>query len=904
MIQRYSSRRTKLTQSFLTDALTRAHGYDRIAGYFNSSLLEVAGEMLESVTGKIRVVCNSDLNVCDVETAKAAAFAMRREWCGSEPEKFFASQGRFRRLYDFLRSGKIEVRVLPRVKFGLLHGKAGVITREDDQKLSFLGSTNETREGWALNYELIWVDDSPEAVEWVEEEFNALWNHPCAVPLAEFVIQDIGRIAERVEISTIEEWRNEKDPDPASPIVESPVYRKEAGLWEHQKYFVKLAFDAHRGPFGARLVLADQVGLGKTLQLAMSAELMALVGDDPILIIAPKTLLFQWQDEMKTLLDLPSAVWNGKQWVDENGVEYPNSGPENIIRCPRRIGIISQGLIISRSEVVECLRGLRYECIIVDEAHRARRSNLGPEKENEKPNPNHLLQFLYEIAGRAKSILLATATPVQIYPVEAWDLLNILSVGRENVLGNAWSEWRHASKALTVVMGKTKLPNDDLELWSWIRNPLPASTEDHDFEILRRSLCLPEDQPVALGGAWEKLGPHDRERVKRIAINFGWEHNPFIRHIVRRTREYLETTLDPETHEPYLKPVRVELFGESDQDAIVLPPYLRDAYHLAEEFCRLLGTRLKASGFLKTLLLRRMGSTIHSGKTTAENLLKQWVPSLEDEEDEEPEEISSLKNLTSEERNVLIQYTDTLRANQERDPKYAVVRECLFDRHWLKLGCIVFSQYLDSIQWLAEHLSQDIPDEPIGIYAGGNRSGIMKKSLFTKISRDELKKRVQFGEIRLLLGTDAASEGLNLQRLGTLINLDLPWNPTRLEQRKGRIQRIGQLRDTVLIYNLRYKDSVEDRVHQLLSQRLENIFGLFGQIPDILKDVWIDLALGEIQKARETIDALPHEHPFEIKYHHIQSIDWESCSQVLNNEERRKWLNRGWYNQNTKPVLL
>ena len=56
----------------------------------------------------------------------------------------------------------------------------------------------------------------------------------------------------------------------------------------------------------------------------MSAQLMALYGDKPILIIVPKTLIWQWQDEMNTLLDMPSAVWNGKEWVDENGFEYPN----------------------------------------------------------------------------------------------------------------------------------------------------------------------------------------------------------------------------------------------------------------------------------------------------------------------------------------------------------------------------------------------------------------------------------------------------------------------------------------------------------------------------------------------------------------------------------------------------
>src|SRR5438552_3556425 len=98
------------------------------------------------------------------------------------------------------------------------------------------------------------------------------------------------------------------------------------------------------------------------------------------------------------------------------------------------------------------------------------------------------------------------------------------------------------------------------------------------------------------------------------------------------------------------------------------------------------------------------------------------------------------------------------------------------------------------------------------------------------LSRDEINRKVQGESIRLLVGTDAASEGLNLQRLGTLINIDLPWNPTRLEQRKGRIQRIGQARTEIWIANLRYRGSVEDRVHKVLADRLEAIHGLFGQI--------------------------------------------------------------------------
>lgn len=148
--------------------------------------------------------------------------------------------------------------------------------------------------------------------------------------------------------------------------------------------------------------------------------------------------------------------------------------------------------------------------------------------------------------------------------------------------------------------------------------------------------------------------------------------------------------------------------------------------------------------------------------------------------------------------------------------------------------------------------------------------------------------------MRLIIGTDAASEGLNLQRLGTLINLDLPWNPSRLEQRKGRIQRIGQVRDTVDILNMRYAGSVEDRVHDLLSQRLENISKLFGQLPDILEDVWVQVALGEEEQARKTIDAVPKQHPFQLRYHGVRPVDWESCAEVLSDSERRQFLMSGW----------
>ena len=250
--------------------------------------------------------------------------------------------------------------------------------------------------------------------------------------------------------------------------------------------------------------------------------------------------------------------------------------------------------------------------------------------------------------------------------------------------------------------------------------------------------------------------------------------------------------------------------------------------------------------------------------------------------------------MTPEERSLLLRFITLLKDHEDDDPKFGRVREILDEHEWLDRGCIIFSQYYDSISWLAGKLKDIYPNEMIGIYAGGPRSGVFQKGIYRRLSREELKARVSRGEVRLLLGTDAASEGLNLQALGSLINLDLPWNPTRLEQRKGRIQRIGQVYDDVWIYNMRYRGSVEDRVHELLSQRFSSIHAMFGQIPDTLEDAWVEVAMNKLDDARRTIEAVPPRHPFEIRYDTITPINWESCASVLDDFERRKYLLRGW----------
>lgn len=728
------------------------------------------------------------------------------------------------------------------------------------------------------------------------------------------------RIANRHPL-TLKGWREQEKPEVAAVAAEEPIYRNEFGLWAHQKYFVMRAFEEHKTKGGARLVLADMVGLGKTLQLAMSAKLMALYGDKPILIIVPKTLLYQWQDEIHTMLDMPSAVWTGKCWRDENGFDYPSDSIQGILKCPRKIGIVSQGIITAKTESAEFLKQLRYECVIVDEAHRARRKNIGKDPNCFRAQSNNLLRFLDEITFQTHSMLLATATPIQIDPIEAYDLLEAL--GRPNdavkVLGDKYSVWRKTPQTgLDYISGETEVPQSAAEMWAIVRNPFPQrSKTNRRISIIRDQLDKPDTESVFKQDEFDTYRRPIQNKIWELYRDeeFVQHCNPYVRCIVRRTRDFLENTINKETGEPYLKKINVQLFGEKNNEALELSGYLKQAYSIAEEFCHLLASRVKGGGFMSTLMLKRIGSTMLAGENTAKKMLR-WTregkqtlqeiyDTLTDEDDGDEyidaSEAGEIKNLTAEELDCLARLVNVLKSNKDTDPKYLKVKDILEngvegEGGWMQKGCIIFSQYFDSANYIAELLSLEMEDALIGIYAGGGKSGIYLNGKFKKCWKDDLKAQVRERKLKILVGTDAASEGLNLQTLSTLINVDLPWNPTRLEQRKGRIQRIGQIADTILIYNMRYMDSVEDRVHTKLSSRLQEIYSMFGQIPDVLEDVWVAMAHNDEKRAMEAINKVPKKNPFIIKYEMgIPNCgDWEKCTDVLDKKEKLVELMKSW----------
>jgi ERCC4-related helicase len=898
-MHRFSSRRQRLDHTFLANRLKGAKSYKRIAGYFRSSIFELVGEELADIP-HIQIVCNSELDAADVAVSKhVRETALKERWNEAPAEvEALLHRERYRRLHALLTSGRVEIRVVPRDRV-FVHGKAGVIEAADGSKTCFLGSINETRRAFAHNYEILWEDTSPEGVKWVEEEFEALWQE--AFPLPDAIVEEIKRVAERVEIRFAEVT---PDALPAAALAESPIYRGGEQLQPWQRAFVTM-FLKHRETYGkARLLLADEVGLGKTLSLAASAMMAALLDDGPVLILCPSTLTLQWQVELKDRLGIPSAVWlsDKKVWVDEHGHTIKTRGPEDIARCPCRIVIVSTGLIFHDSDEGRCLLERKFGTVVLDEAHRARRRGALGEKRGE---PNNLLAFMLRLAPRTKHLLLGTATPIQTEVSELWDLMRILNTGADFVLGrDMLSHWVDWHKALPVVQG-VEIPADERDAWEWLRNPLPPGDEEPAFASLRLQLGIP-DHVFFTDKGFGSLGFFERQTVlQTLEPEYYREHNPIVRHTVLRRRRTLEET-------GLLEKIAVAIHPDPQQPADTYPGVgfaglgLRTnhpfdlAYQAAKDFTAALQQRTRAAGFMKTLLLQRICSSFASGQATAAKLLRGEI--LE-EEDEMPALTAPLSALTQAEADHLRTIIAELARPEARDPKLAAVTYFLTEHRtegktWLEHGCIIFSQYYDTARWVAAALAQVFPDEPVAVYAGTGKSSIFRGDACASVGRDDIKKAVKHHDIRLVVATDAACEGLNLQTLGTLINVDLPWNPSRLEQRLGRIKRFGQARRTVDMLNLVYHDTQDEKVYQVLSRRLRDRFDIFGGLPDTIEDDWIE-SVAKLEAMMDTYIHLRQQSRdvFELRYRETIDPDknrWELCSRVLARKDVVEKLSEAW----------
>jgi superfamily II DNA or RNA helicase len=879
-------------------------------------LLEVVGEDLATV-GEIRVVCNGDLDPFDVKVAKAArdgqealSRTLVSSWQATEDGlDLLLARERYRRLHDLLASHRMKVRVVPRDSNSVfVHGKAGVIEHADGRVFSFVGSLNDSASGLRHAYEILWGDEDEAAAHWVREEFEHFWSQGVDLPNA--VAKHVAAMASRIEYRSIEEARDATGAVPAEAVLaERPIYKGGQILRAWQKRFVQTCVEDHKLHGKARYLLADDVGLGKTLSMAAAALVLSLLDDKPVLILAPATLIWQWQEELDDKLGLPAAVWSTQKkcWVDERRRPLTQRGdPELVTKCPWRIGIVSTGLIINGDDAGErgALAKKSFGVVVLDEAHKAHapRETRGG---NTTATPNNLLRFLHRVARSAGSVLLGTATPIQLNAVELWDLLAALGQGAPQVLGalGQGSEWLR-DESIRFLTGERPWPEVDTSRWGLFRNPLPPGFEDSVFRDIRSDAGLETTDVV--GPRYDDLRPDIRGDFLQEFARLAQRHNPIVRRIVRRTRPMLEERgllkrIGVISHPRPADGLPSALF---DGQGLVMGLAFTAAYEAAEQFSRLYAARQPGAGFLKTILLRRIGSSARAGLYTARHLLGRLdgavIPEEEqgdedDPKDAAPPEAHEIQLLREVERNL-----ESVVERLDIDPKVEVILHYLRDIGWLDTdGAIIFSQYRTTAEWIAEALCEVFPDEPVALYAGGSASFVQRGSDRRSAGREQIKASIERSDIRLVCATDAACEGLNLQRLGAQINVDLPWNPSRLEQRKGRVQRIGQVRDDIHVLSLRYAGTVEDEVYRALSDRFGDIFSVLGQLPDGFEDEWINAVLRDRAAVRNFSQRVERARPpMELRYLRDvaddKGLDWEYTERVLSSRDLDEWMRRGW----------
>ncbi len=337
---------------------------------------------------------------------------------------------------------------------------------------------------------------------------------------------------------------------------------------------------------------------------------------------------------------------------------------------------------------------------------------------------------------------------------------------------------------------------------------------------------------------------------RKLAIQIMKRNTPVARLVSRATRETLRAyfrkgLLSTRMAERKVKDEFIDLSPDEQALYEAIDNYISTTYNRASEKER------SAVGFVMTIYRRRLASSFAALRNTLQDHLavisgaKDLPAAATAEEDaiddalaDEAPDADELafrerEGLAAQERSDVEDLLARI-AKLPPDTKVDVLKKVLTG---LRLDgyaqVMVFTQYTDTMDFIREELARDTGLRAI-CFSG--RGGEVRDAdgAWRIVKRDDIKERFRRGDADVLLCTDAAAEGLNFQFCGALVNYDLPWNPMRVEQRIGRIDRLGQQHEEVRVVNLHYRDTVESDVYVALGKRIDLFKRVVGRLQPIL----------------------------------------------------------------------
>ncbi|MCY3851350.1 MAG: phospholipase D-like domain-containing protein [Acidimicrobiaceae bacterium] len=749
-----------------------------------------------------------------------------------------------RRLVEWLKAGKVEVR---RLEGRFLHGKAFLIGDRSHGVVA--GSSNFTYAGLATNLELNLGNYTPHVVTQVQQWFDELWDE-----------------ADPYDLAALFETRFK----PHSPQL---VYLKM--LWEFYGEELEIEADAEGAPqihltsfqsdglFRARRILqehngvliADEVGLGKTFLAGELIREAALERRQRVLVITPATLRDgPWKAFRRDHI-LPIELRSYEEVMGDHRLNPEHKGP------------LATTLESEKDD---------YALIVIDEAHNLR---------NPSTQRASALRELLK-GSPPKQLVMLTATPVNN---SLWDLYHLLGYFLRNDAVFADAGIRSLRDHFAAAMAQ-----DPENL-----------TPEHLFDVLdtvavRRTRSFvkrfyPNDTIKVNGKNQQIIFP--TPRVRKVAYDLDAVLPGFF--------NQFEHALNPQA-------------DVDDPDVLTLARYAPSQYRLDNQVD---AYEIQLAGLLRSGLLKRFESSSHAFAETCERMAKthdaflsllenghiatgevlaDWIAADSDDLDSEAldsyfghhvgptdkaggYDTDRLREHVDRDRNLLRTFAQQARSvTRADDPKLAAVVEELAsiageaatekpglatERNRRK--ALIFSYFADTVDWIFEHLQNvAASDERLAPYRGriahltGN-TGESKENVLWGFAPQTTDAPAGANDDRydIVVSTDVLAEGVNLQQARHIINYDLPWNPMRLVQRHGRIDRIGSKHAEVhlrcVFPDARLDDllGLEERLHSKLAQAAASV-GVGEVLPEQTASAEINFS-----DTREEIERIRNEDP-------------------------------------------
>ena len=862
----------KALREFYVPALSRAVSYDRSVGYFRVSALSVAAKGLSRFIaggGHARFLIGAEVGEAERDALIGAeeippSFAAKLTE-GLVPADEIAHR-RIQVLAWLVREKRLEIRVAiavdedglpasPGMEVPYFHEKIGVLRDRLGDGVVFQGSINESEKAWLHNFESFSVfkswDGTSSYFDLWAGKFETRWKGDVAgfkvFPLPQAIEDHLVQYAptEAPSPRDIEEPEERGDRGTLSrfllaiPHLVGSQALAEAtsgvSLFPHQRKVAERLTDEYPRSW----LVADEVGLGKTISAGISLRRLLLSGRaQRILVMAPANVCSQWQDEMFEKFGLWVSRLDGNKVHGAYPGDVQSVAPSSNPYDDHDVLLVSSHLARIPRHQNQILAAKRYDLIVVDEAHHARRRAA----DLDEYRPSRLLQLLDRLteADHAKAMWLLTATPMQIHPIELLDLLRQVGLSgameRFDVFERFYAEIGKDDDAITNwaflarTLRDTPLPplngadramlsNIDTRLGPVQRSRVErfGTVGQDDFELVN------------------KLGPDGRRELR------AWlrQRSPVGEFVTRHSRQTLKRYRD----QGLLK----EPIADRDVQAVPVP-FTQAEDDLYGELDGLLDRLMAAhgkrqgAGFVLTVYRRRLTSSWTAIRRTFERRMEKEGLDLEldllDEAEEDLEtdegeviDDSSAVPLTEADHTEIKRYIDRL--GRVADSKFDILEQHLNEARGSGRTVIVFTQFTDTLDYLRDRLHASYRSH-LATYSGNGGQQWLEDEGWVGISKQDLVERVRSGIVSVILATDAASEGLNLQAASYLISYDLPWNPMRVEQRIGRIDRIGQQDPIVTVRNYVIPGTVEESVYQALADRIDLFSGLVGQLQPIL----------------------------------------------------------------------